>query len=324
MNNKIIWVIIIFVLIQSACNKKADVVYIETLNVTNISSISAVCGGEILSDAEVDIIERGVCWHNIHTPTISDNKTSDGTDIGTYTSYVSGLSSGTAYFIRAYYTTPEGTFYGETILFPTPPTDNDTVSDADGNSYHIIHIGEQTWMLENLKTTKYRDKTDIPNLIDSVMWNNATYGAFCNFGNDSSYGEIFGRLYNWHAVNDSRQLAPIGWHVPDSTEWQTLSDFLGGNSNSGYKLKSDPSYWANFPPHDIHVNDNSSGFTALPGGYRSSYSNYVYKGVYGLWWLASEYDLIKAKYVRLGTENDQLFFEYNNKNIGMSVRCIKD
>lgn len=101
-----------------------------------------------------------------------------------------------------------------------------TVKDIDGNVYHTIVIGTQTWMLENLKTTKYSNGDPIPNITDSLTWVSLETGAYCNYNNDENNSVIYGRLYNWYSVNDSRKLAPVGWHVPNDSEWRTLTDFL--------------------------------------------------------------------------------------------------
>lgn len=113
-----------------------------------------------------------------------------------------------------------------------------TVSDADGNVYHTIAIGPQIWMAENLKTTKFRNGDPIPNITDVTAWENLTSGAYCYYRNDIVNITTFGMLYNWYAVNDSRNIAPTGWHVPSDAEWSTLRSWLGGVTVAGGKLKS--------------------------------------------------------------------------------------
>ena len=140
------------------------------------------------------------------------------------------------------------------------------VTDADGNIYHIVTIGTQTWMVENLRTTKFNDGTAIPNITDNKTWQGLNSPGVCSYDNTSNYNMIntYGLLYNWYSVNTAK-LAPKGWHVPTDAEWKTLTEYLGGNSVAGGKLKEvGTTHW--YSPNTGA--DNSSGFTALPGGYR--------------------------------------------------------
>src|SRR5665648_943598 len=112
------------------------------------------------------------------------------------------------------------------------PTPSGTVTDIDGNVYKTVTIGTQVWMAENLKTTKYRNGDPIPNITDATAWTNLTTGAYCNNNNDANYATTYGRLYNWYAVNDIRNIAPAGWHIPTKAEWTTLTTYLGGQGLS--------------------------------------------------------------------------------------------
>ena len=98
-----------------------------------------------------------------------------------------------------------------------------TVTDIDGNNYKTINIGDQVWMAENLKVTKYRNGESIPMIKGELIWKNYTAGAFCYYQNNPDIGEIYGALYNWYAVNDSKGLCPTGWHVPSNDEWENLA-----------------------------------------------------------------------------------------------------
>lgn len=138
-----------------------------------------------------------------------------------------------------------------------------TVTDYDGNVYQTVLIGDQCWMMENLKVTHYRNGDPIPHVTDGVTWGNLTSGAYCNYNNDEGNVATYGRLYNWYAVDDSRNIAPAGWHVPSDAEWQTLVDYLGGDAVAGGKMKeAGTTHWAS--PNTGATNE--SGFTALPGG----------------------------------------------------------
>jgi uncharacterized protein (TIGR02145 family) len=113
-----------------------------------------------------------------------------------------------------------------------------TVTDIDGNVYQTVTLGGQVWMAENLKVTRYRNGDPIPCVNDASAWSGLSTGAYCHYNNDFNNAAIYGRLYNWYAVSDSRNIAPGGWHVPTDTEWQTLVDLLGGSSVAGGKMKT--------------------------------------------------------------------------------------
>ena len=112
-----------------------------------------------------------------------------------------------------------------------------TVTDIDGNAYHTVAIGKQVWLVENLKVTRYRNGDQIPNVSDNKQWCNLTTGAYCNYNNDANNVTTYGRLYNWYAVHDIRNIAPKGWHVATDVEWKILTDYLGGETIAGGKLK---------------------------------------------------------------------------------------
>ncbi|MCK9639350.1 MAG: fibrobacter succinogenes major paralogous domain-containing protein [Prolixibacteraceae bacterium] len=204
-----------------------------------------------------------------------------------------------------------------------PTSDGGTVTDIDGNVYHTVTIGTQVWMVENLKTTKYRNGDTIPNITGNAAWAALTTGALCWYNNDAAtYKANYGALYNWFAVADSRKIAPSGWHVPSDAEWTTLTTFLGGESVAGGKLKETGSiHWLNL---NIGAT-NSSGFTALPGGLRSDY-NYRDIGNCGHWWSSTDIDTDQAwsrtlvdKYAWVGSRDG-----YYSKRFGFSVRCVRD
>jgi len=147
---------------------------------------------------------------------------------------------------------------------PTPtPTPTAPVTDIDGNEYATIQIGTQVWMAENLRTTKYCNGDPIPNVTDSLQWVNLATGAWAHNNNYSQYENLYGKLYNWYAVDDSRNICPCNWHVPTDAEWTTLIDYLGGEGVAGGKMKSTGTqYWLS-PNTDA---TNESGFSGLPGG----------------------------------------------------------
>jgi uncharacterized protein (TIGR02145 family) len=152
---------------------------------------SAICGGNITSDGSSTVTARGVCWGTSPNPTIANSKTVDGTGIGSYTSSITGLTANTTYYLRAYATNSTGTGYGNQVNFTiTSGITGGTVTDIDGNVYHTVTIGTKVWMVENLKTTKYRNSEPIPNITDGTEWGKLSTGAQCNFNNNAPYGSI--------------------------------------------------------------------------------------------------------------------------------------
>ncbi|MFZ4399587.1 MAG: fibrobacter succinogenes major paralogous domain-containing protein [Bacteroidales bacterium] len=202
-----------------------------------------------------------------------------------------------------------------------------TVTDIDGNVYHTIKIGTQTWMVENLKVTKYNDGTAIPLVTDSIIFVNLTTPCYCWVNNDqATYGNTYGALYNWHTVNTGK-LSPIGWHVPTDSDWTTLTNFLGGEDIAGLKLKeTGNTHWMSNP---LTWSTNESGFTALPGGNRSSMfqgsgSLFYYIGHSGYWWSATDYDMSFAWCRIMRYYEFSVHRNYIGIQIGCSVRCVKD
>jgi uncharacterized protein (TIGR02145 family) len=207
----------------------------------------------------------------------------------------------------------------------TDNTNDNTVTDIDGNTYPTITIGSQVWMAKNLDVSRYRNGDPIPQVQDSVQWSNLTTGAWCYYANNTANGPIYGKLYNWYAVNDPRGLAPNGWHVPTNAEWTMLIDYLGGVDAAGDKMRSTGNqYWQN----DNSDATNESGFSGLPGGSREANpffdeANFSDKHHGASWYSTAVYNTNEAYFVQLSVGPDvNLYNEY--KLCGFSVRCIKD
>jgi uncharacterized protein (TIGR02145 family) len=195
-----------------------------------------------------------------------------------------------------------------------------TISDVEGNSYKTITIGNQTWMAENLKVSKYRNGTAITTNFTDLEWQNATTGAYAIYGNNATNNSTFGKLYNWYAVSDSRGLCPAGWHVPTDPEWSSLEDYLGGYLVAGGKLKSLTSLWAS--PNSGA--SNSLGFSGLPGGARAETSSYFDLNSGSYWWTSSPYSSNLGWFHFSHTANAASNRNgFSNKG-GFSVRCLKD
>jgi uncharacterized protein (TIGR02145 family) len=193
------------------------------------------------------------------------------------------------------------------------------VTDIDGNTYLPVTICNQTWTKSNLNVSHYRNGDEIPQVTDPTQWANLTTGAWCYYNNDPANGAIYGKMYNWYAINDPRGLAPQGWHVPTDTEWNTLISCLGGNAVAGGKMKEvGTTYWST---PNLGAT-NSSRFTGLPGGQRNYFGNFETIQI-GSWWSSSE--IGNFAYQR------SIFYDTTTvvrsglgKLTGIYVRCIKD
>jgi uncharacterized protein (TIGR02145 family) len=212
-----------------------------------------------------------------------------------------------------------------------------TITDADGNVYHTVTIGTQTWTIENLKTTKYNDSTPIPNVTDNVSWINLSTPGYCWYNNNAStYKNTYGALYNWYAVNTGK-LAPAGWHVSTVAEWDTLQNYLIAhgynydNTTTGNKIAkamAAQTTWSTFDTigtigNNLSTN-NRSGFSAIPAGCRIYNGSFYSIGLNGVWWNATEINASDAYYCYLIYYYGNLFRSSNVKSSGFSVRLVRD
>ncbi|MFT3753405.1 MAG: FISUMP domain-containing protein [Paludibacter sp.] len=304
------------------CVKDADLPTLTTTAPTGITYTTAIGGGNITTDGGAAITARGVCWSTTANPTVSNSKSTSGTGTGTFTASIMGLTVNTTYYVRAYATNSSGTAYGEQLVFNSLPYDALTVVDADGNLYHTVTIGTQVWMVENLRTTKYRNGDPIPNITDNSSWVYLSGGAYCWFNNDIANKEIYGALYNGYTVFDSRNIAPFGWHVPALEEWTILSTYLGGDVLAGSKLKeSGAARW--YTPNVGATNE--SGFTALPGGARNKDTGaFTNLGLNCFFWNKTQVDSYSSKQSVLYYDRSNFGPSACSNNYGNSVRCIKN
>lgn len=305
-----------------ATNQNMSLATVTTSTVTNITTTAATLGGNVTSDGNAAVTERGTVVSASPNPTTSGNKFPNGTGTGSFSSNITGFTPNTTYYVRAYAINSQGTAYGNEVSFKTSSTSGSTVTDIDGNVYNTVTIGTQVWMLENLKTTRYRNGESIPNVTGGAPWMALTTGAYCLYDNLSSSKATYGALYNWYAVNDSRNIAPTGWHVPSDTEWQTLATYLGGVLVAGGKMKEvGTSHWT----YESLNTTNSSGFTALPGGYIHTLDGKFYGlGESGMWWSRTAYDANYAWKFDINAYGAVLMTANVNKRNGYSVRCLKD
>lgn len=322
--------------IRAYCQSAEEIVYgkevaITTLNgeillttdeVTDITTTTATSGGNITSDGGLPVTVRGVVWSKSQDPTITNNQgiTSNGTGTGSFTSNITSLQLEMVYYVRSYATNSYGTQYGNQVSFTSMPDGpGGAITDVDGNTYNTIWINGRQWMKENLKTTKYSDESNIPNVTDDATWAELSTPAYCWYGNDeATYGGTYGALYNWYAVSTGN-LCPTGWHVPTDEEWTSLTDYVGGVSVAGTKLKATDGWVTGGNGTDEY------GFSALPGGLRNDYGGHFNNlRVSCYWWSSTEIDATLAwsrdiyyTYVYVDRRN-------SSKGIGGSVRCVRD
>jgi uncharacterized protein (TIGR02145 family) len=195
-----------------------------------------------------------------------------------------------------------------------------TVKDQEGNIYKTVKIGNQTWMAENLKTTKYNDGSQIPLVTDKNAWIILSAPAYCWYDNDTSYKNLYGALYNRYAVNTGK-LCPAGWHVSTDAEWTELVEFLGGKDNAASKLKEPGiTHWTG--PDSGATNE--SGFTALPGGTRYTNGIFFTQKDIGYWWTFTSETVLNGWYRSMYYSNSTVDKNFHDSTDGFSVRCVKD
>lgn len=202
---------------------------------------------------------------------------------------------------------------------------SNTVRDVDGNVYDIVTIGKQRWLKQNLRASHYRDGSLISEIEDSSRWANifnanSKLPAWCYYNGESENNLPYGKLYNWWAIADSRQLCPMGWHIFSDSELSQLSDYLGGDSISGEHLKADTLWW----DHKHFSADNSSAFTGLPAGGRDPNGTYFNINYNGYFWTATQSNNTDAENCYLTYLYPYILYNKTNKSYGFSVRCIED
>ena len=316
---------------------------ITTSSPSSVGVDTVVIGGDVSNDGGSSIVLRGVCYSTSPNPNMGDQRTEDGSGIGSFNTVLRGLNPSTTYYARSYAKNSNGVVvYGNEVSFTTSVSlpgvrclGTPTVTDIDGNIYNTVQIGNQCWTQSNLKVSKYRNGDSIPTGLSDNTWQNTTSGAYAIYNNDPVNDGLYGKLYNHYAVTDSRGLCPTGWHVPTDGEWNVLVQYLDPNADTVCVncsqssivvglLKSSatqptPGGW-NTPNTG---STNSSGFTALPGALR------VYSGGFngmfsGYWWTSSVSSGSVTWYRDIITNSSSLRRNVDDRSYGFSVRCLKD
>ena len=317
---------ILFMLFTLSCEKDTVVANISTSDVSSITENSAIVGGNVTDEGSTSVTETGIYWSTSSNPEITGTKLSIGSGTGDFSTTLTGLTSSTTYYIKAYAINSVGEALGNEQAFTTTggsSGESGTFTDArDGREYKWVKIGNQVWMAENLAATKYNDGTAIPLVTDNTAWKNLTTPGYCWYNNDEAgYKNTYGALYNWYTVNTDK-LCPTGWHLPTDAEWTTLTDYLGSGSVAGGKLKEIGTTHWDSPNTDA---TNETGFTALPGGYRGDYGGtFNLAGNHASLWSSTEMGSSLAFNRTLSCYGPYVLAYLCNKSYGYSVRCVRD
>lgn len=263
--------------------------HVTTSQAKNVTATGADLGGEVTEEGGSPVTERGVCWALFNNPSINDYKQTSGSDTGSFVTTVSGLATGQVYYFKAYAINADGVGYGSAEQFNTTQGGSQScpglavlVDPRDGQEYPTVQIGSQCWMAKNL---------NIGEIIELHQDQDPTkYQKWC-YGNVSGNCDTYGGLYQWEELMQgstqmgAQGICPDGWHVPSDGEWITMIMFLGGYDPSGGKIKeAGYDHW--LPPNTNA--DNSSGFTALPGGMRYTIDSLTYElGMTAFFWTSN-------------------------------------
>ncbi len=294
---------------------------VTTDEASNITQTTATGGGNVTSDGGGTVSARGVCWSTSANPTTSGNHTTDGSGTGVFSSNLTGLTANTLYHVRAYATNETGTSYGNEVTFTTlsPAWQCGDQITYEGQVYNTVEIGTQCWFKENLNVG-----TRINGIEEQE--NNGQVEKYC-YDNNEVNCNIYGGLYQWNemmeymAIEGNQGICPEGWHIPTDPEFTLLTDFLGGESIAGGKMKeTGTSHW-NSPNTGA---TNESDYTSLPGGYCNSAGSFYYKGDDTRYWTSNEYSGNAAWFRSLSNNSESVFRSGADNTVGFSVRCIKD
>jgi uncharacterized protein (TIGR02145 family) len=308
----------------------------SAITITSITQSTAKGGGNVTTDGGATVIARGVCWNTTGNPTTSDSKTNNGTGTGSYESYLTDLTAKTSYYVRSYATNSKGTVYGNEFTFTTSSEGNltDTFKDSrDGHVYKTVKIGNQTWMAENLAYLPAVSPSSAGSSISPFYYVYDYQGTNVATAKNTANYKTYGVLYNWPAA---KAACPPGWHLPSDADWNALENYLIANGfnydgttteNKIAKSVAATTHWKTYwvtgaIGKNLSLN-NKSGFSALPGGSRVVYGEFYGIGDKGVWW-SPEASTYEAWLRALGYDNSRVTRGSNYKEVGFSVRCVRD
>lgn len=297
---------------------------VTTLQVFDIASNKATVSGQVTSDGGTPILMRGMCWSDSVDPDLYVGDTlTVKPGKGLYLGYLTGLTSGRTYRVRAFAINQVDTAYGRTLEFVagrgTDGCGLAPVYDIDSNNYPTREIGGYCWMLRNLRVTRYANGDSIGSGNDSLRWVQNATGLHKTYAGTASYLSNYGRLYNYKAATDNRGVCPTGWRIPSAEEWITFTSRLEGAEQAGGILKS-TQFWAQ--PNTAAV--DGGGFRALPGGYSDDRGSDAGITVQGYWWSSTESNPWNAMAFNLRHNSGASFVVDMPKKSGFNIRCIKE
>lgn len=331
----------LFVAIFASCKKEAEP-QLEIISINEISNSEALVLAKVEYESSNEIIEKGFVWSKQSGVNMENRLGSStfGGGSGEFSHRIVNLEESTVYYVKAYLISNDIAIYSKELSFKTLETPSniipcpgcETIEDIDGNIYRTTYVAQLCWLVENLKTTKYNDGSEIDNVTANQEWKSTTSGAYCAYDNDEENVENYGMLYNYYAV-ESGKLCPTGWHVATDEEWKQLESFVDSEfgphtdvwddegwrgSDAAVKLKSESGWLGSGGTNDY-------GFTALPGGQRDEIAAmYQRKGEWGLWWSANEIEATNKYRRHISNHETKIARFPSHKNSGFSVKCVKD
>jgi uncharacterized protein (TIGR02145 family) len=284
---------------------------VVTAEITEISENSAKLSGTIKNNGGGELTQFGFVYSTNPNPDMESNKINADASGESFFVVLSDLEDNTMYYVKAFAENIEGISFGEEREFLTVKNEI-LVTDIDGNVYKTVEIGNQLWMAENLKTTKFRDGSNIPERRSIDGWEydgEDRLPAWCNYLNKAENGSNNGRLYNWFAVSSTRQICPEGWKVPSQEDFETLLNSVGGTQQAFNALKE----------------GGTSGFNFQLGGWRNAYADFSLQGTNGYLWSSSQNGYSFAWQLAFYNSRQSVILSGNNgKEAGFSVRCIQE
>lgn len=319
---------------------------ITTEPAQHLEYLSYRFSGSVSGLEDVEISEHGFCWSESINPELSDRRNNLGasTSFGEFSCIISDFSESTSYFLRAYVVVENTPYYGNELTFTTGWSSKNSVKDVDGNLYKTVRIGNQTWMAQNLKVTRYADLQAIQNVKEHATWYDFSEQskAYCYYDNELNNFYTYGALYTWAAASNGSDgsdlnpsgiqgVCPAGWHLPSDSEWKELEIHLGMNPEDadkedwrgagvGGRMKREgTAYWES-PNSGAN---NESEFEALPGGYRHGSAEFLDLWTTTRFWTSSKYNSY-GWFRGLDYDNSAINRSYDGLYNGHSVRCVKD